>query len=454
MRFPLRMVTIASVVASLAMAGARAQQRPDGRPLVPRAEQPSAIVPPPPTEPDDDPFAGPSGLSEEAKKSYREIPPQISKPAEAEAPAEEAPETPRSTPPAVKRPEYVVEPPDLILVEVLEALPGRPISGERLVRPDGRISLGFYGELPVAGLTITQIKERIVLHLRKYLNDETLGLLAIDDETNEPMRDAQGRPHVIDPKETDRVFVDVTAYNSSTYYVLGDVQYPGRIPYTGGENVLDVLQNAGGLMPTADRAHIRLIRSFPKGSPPKVLPIDYDEITMGTDMSTNYAMLPYDRLVVPGASTGQPVRAGEGRAKPLLQTARPRPERSAPALYFDRDFSDASTQKATEDLTKRIDEMERKLDQLIAATSKNRPKPGPAPEDRIAALEGKLNELTVMIRQSLDRQSGEPRPTLSTPRHVVPDAPRRGRPPLPMPPDGDPFDTSAPPESPPADDGA
>src|SRR5262249_34228226 len=35
---------------------------------------------------------------------------------------------------------YVVEPPDLLLVEVLEALPGRPISGERLVRPDGSIS--------------------------------------------------------------------------------------------------------------------------------------------------------------------------------------------------------------------------------------------------------------------------------------------------------------------------
>lgn len=453
MRVSLRMVAIGSVVACLAMTSARAQQRPEGPPPVPRAERPSAIDPALPTEPDGDPFVGPSGLSEEAKKSYREIPPQISEPAEAEAPAEEAPETPRSNPAPVKRPEYIVEPPDLILVEVLEALPGRPISGERLVRPDGRISLGFYGELPVAGLTIPQIKERIVLHLRKYLDDETLGLLAFD-QTGEPMRDAQGRPHVIDPKETDRVFVDVTAYHSATYYALGDVQYPGRIPYTGGENVLDVLQNAGGLMPTADRAHIRLIRSFPKGSPPKVLPINYDEITMGTDMSTNYAMLPYDRLVVPGASTGQPVRAGEGRAKPLMQAARPRPERSAPALYFDRDFSDASTQTATEDLTRRIDEMEKKLDQLIAAASKNRPKPGPAPEDRIAALEGKLNELTVMIRQSLARQSGEPRPAPPAPRRVGPDGPRHGRPPLPMPPDDDPFDTSALPASPPADDGA
>ena len=73
-------------------------------------------------------------------------------------------------------PEYVVEPPDLLLVEVLEALPGRPIQGERLVRPDGKISLGFYGEIYVAGLTTTEIKEKVVLHLRKFLNDEILGL--------------------------------------------------------------------------------------------------------------------------------------------------------------------------------------------------------------------------------------------------------------------------------------
>jgi len=43
----------------------------------------------------------------------------------------------------VSMPDYIVEPPDLVLVEVLEALPGRPISGERLVRPDGKISLSF-----------------------------------------------------------------------------------------------------------------------------------------------------------------------------------------------------------------------------------------------------------------------------------------------------------------------
>ncbi len=62
-----------------------------------------------------------------------------------------------------------------LLVEVLEALPGRPISGERLVRPDGNITLGFYGDVHVAGLTLPEVKEKIIHHLQKYLTDELSG---------------------------------------------------------------------------------------------------------------------------------------------------------------------------------------------------------------------------------------------------------------------------------------
>jgi polysaccharide biosynthesis/export protein len=133
----------------------------------------------------------------------------------------------------VSMPEYVVEPPDLLIVEVLEALPGRPITGERLVRPDGKITLGFYGEVYVAGLTTTEIKEKIVLHLRKFLPDEVLGLSSFDPKTDQP------RP--VEPRDTDRVFVDVTAYNSKVYYVQGDVAQPGRLPITGNETVLDAI---------------------------------------------------------------------------------------------------------------------------------------------------------------------------------------------------------------------
>ncbi len=200
----------------------------------------------------------------------------------------------------VTMPDYVVEPPDMLLVEVLEALPGRPISGERLVRPDGRISLGFYGEVYVAGLTVPEVKEKIVLHLRKYISDETLGLVVPDENTKSGWKeDANGQVHVNDPKETDRVFVDVTAYNSKNYYILGDVLVPGRMPITGNETVLDALEYAGGLLPTAAPQNIRLVRPAPPGACcEQVLPVNLAAITNGGDPTTNYQLMPGDRIIV------------------------------------------------------------------------------------------------------------------------------------------------------------
>ena len=205
------------------------------------------------------PHAGPAPRRSEGPSSPRE---------EAIAPrTEKSPQDPdRFT--KVSMPEYVVEPPDLLLVEVLEALPGRPITGERLVRPDGKITLGFYGEVYVAGLTTTEIKEKIVLHLRKFLPDEVLGLSNFDPKTDQP------RP--VEPRDTDRVFVDVTAYNSKVYYVQGDVAQPGRLPITGNETVLDAIQLLGGPDPDGGpaehpprppRPQGGLLRAGPAGQP-------------------------------------------------------------------------------------------------------------------------------------------------------------------------------------------
>jgi polysaccharide export outer membrane protein len=187
-------------------------------------------------------------------------------------------------------PDYVVEPPDLVLVEVLEALPGRPISGERLVRPDGKISLGFYGDVYVAGLTIPEIKEKIVLHLRKQIPDEVLGLVELDNE---------GNAKEIEPRDSNRVFVDVTAYNSKNYYVQGDVAAPGKLPITGNETVLDAINYAGGLIPTAAPQNIRLVRPAPPGACcEQTLPVNLAAIVSGGDPTTNYQLMPGDRLVV------------------------------------------------------------------------------------------------------------------------------------------------------------
>ena len=200
----------------------------------------------------------------------------------------------------VNMPDYVLEPPDLVLVEVLEALPGRPISGERLVRPDGKVSLGFYGDVYVAGLTMAEVKEKIILHLRKFLTDEALGLIETDDTTGEPKIDEKtNKPKLIEPKDSATVFCDVTAYNSKNYYVLGDVLITGKLPITGNETVLDAINFAGGLMPTAAPANIRLVRPAPPGACcEQVLPINMAAITSGGDPTTNYQIMPNDRIIV------------------------------------------------------------------------------------------------------------------------------------------------------------
>ena len=38
-----------------------------------------------------------------------------------------------------------------------------------------------------------------------------------------------GVTKLIDPKDSDKVFVNVTAYNSRKYYVEGEVNYPSRL---------------------------------------------------------------------------------------------------------------------------------------------------------------------------------------------------------------------------------
>ncbi len=187
-------------------------------------------------------------------------------------------------------PDYVVSPPDLLLVEVLTTAVGRPITGERLVRPDGTITLGWYGDVYVAGLTVPEIKEKIIIHLRNFLSDEALGLVAdVEGENAKP----------ISPRDSDTVFVDVSAYNSQVYYVTGDVNAPGRIPITGNDTVLDALMYAGGLAPTASIPNVRLVRPAPPGSAkPQLLPVNIAAILQEGDTTTNYQLMPGDRLHV------------------------------------------------------------------------------------------------------------------------------------------------------------
>lgn len=98
----------------------------------------------------------------------------------------------------------------------------------------------------------------------------------------------------------------MAAYNSKTYYVLGDVAHPGRLTITGGETVLDALQFAGGLLASGDRFNIRLNRPARGDQPRRSYPIDLDAIERG-DAGANLQLFPGDRLVIPRVDGKPPI---------------------------------------------------------------------------------------------------------------------------------------------------
>ena len=193
---------------------------------------------------------------------------------------------------------YIIQPPDHLHVSVLQGAPGRGLDGDRLVRPDGKLSLDFYGELSVAGLTVLQAKEKVILHLRKHLSDSALGLVKYDPVSGEPARDAAGKYVPSPPAESTCIYVDVQAYNHAVYYVQGDVGMPGKFPHTGHECVLDALNYAGGYLATAEEGDVTLARPARAGKPAKVYKVDMAAIRDRADSTTNYQLFPGDRLIV------------------------------------------------------------------------------------------------------------------------------------------------------------
>ncbi len=146
------------------------------------------------------------------------------------------------------------------------------IRGEHLVRPDGTISLGSYGSVYVAGLSLGQAKCVIEKHLEAYFHDPV-------------------------------VSIDVFAYNSRFYYIIldgaGFGQQVFRFPITGNETVLDAMSNVNGLAAVSSKRKLWLARPAPASAGCiQVLPIDWNAIVMNASVRTNYQLFPGDRIYV------------------------------------------------------------------------------------------------------------------------------------------------------------
>jgi polysaccharide export outer membrane protein len=129
--------------------------------------------------------------------------------------------------------DYRVGPTDVLKVTVWGH---DDLSRTAVVSADGRLPFPLIGEVPVAGLTPTQIETR----LRELLEKD----------------------YLVNPQ----VSVAVQEYRSQRVFVLGEAEKPGTYPIKGRTRLLDLLSDAGGPAKGAGRQLI--VVRFPEADGP------------------------------------------------------------------------------------------------------------------------------------------------------------------------------------------
>lgn len=256
----------------------------------------------------------------------------------------------------VTLPTYIIEPPDVLLIDAVKVVPKKPYRLEALdivtvivvgTLPDplsqinanyqvdgsGEIDLGpTYGSVKVAGLSLEEARGAITDRLtdtlanpevsialaqpaiKQLISAEHLvgpdgtvslgvyGKVRVSGLTINEARKAVEK-HLSQFLEEPEVAVDVFAYNSKVYYVIT----PGagiadesvvRLPVTGNETVLDAISQLGGLQVFSTN-RLWIARPAPDDlGVDQILPIDWQAIVTGASTETNYQILPGDRIFI------------------------------------------------------------------------------------------------------------------------------------------------------------
>ena len=193
-------------------------------------------------------------------------------------------------------PPYVIEPPDLLLIEAIHVVPKQPyhlqpydtvaiqasgtpaeapLSGVFPIGADGAVTLGpHYGAVNLLGKTVSEAKELLVKHLSTILVNPEVSVVLADSAARQKI----SGPHLVGMDGTVtlgsygcvsvvgltvaeaklavqqfllqffdslNVSLEVNGYNSKVYYIvtqgagLGNGVY--RFPITGNETVLDAI---------------------------------------------------------------------------------------------------------------------------------------------------------------------------------------------------------------------
>lgn len=164
---------------------------------------------------------------------------------------------------AVKVDTYVVQPGDVLLVDVWKE---KDLQRELMVRPDGGMNFPLVGEMVAAGKTVEQLRNDLKDKLAKYVPDPV-------------------------------VTVSVKQGLGNKIYVIGRVNRPGEYVATRNMDVMQALTMAGGLNPYASENKIKILRRV--DGEQKTFRFRYSRVEKGEDLEQNIILQGGDVVVVP-----------------------------------------------------------------------------------------------------------------------------------------------------------
>ena len=165
--------------------------------------------------------------------------------------------------PAVLTPPYIIQPNDILEIFVWKE---EKLTRKVFVRPDGRISFPLIQDLTAAGLSTSELKQRIEENLKQYI-------------------------------EVPNVTVILEAIQSYRVYVTGKVAKPGVYPSEKQINILQAIAMAGGFLEFADPSNIVVIRT--NGDESSRFVFNYNDVIKAKNFNANMLPKAGDVIVVP-----------------------------------------------------------------------------------------------------------------------------------------------------------
>jgi polysaccharide biosynthesis/export protein len=163
------------------------------------------------------------------------------------------------TPPS----DYVIGPSDVLSISYRNE---KDMTGDYIVRPDGKITLPLLGDISAVGSTPEKLTEELVKVSDKLFVNPTIS-------------------------------VGVKAINSRKVSITGGVEKPGQYDILAPMDIVQLISLAGGLREYTSGKAITIIRG--DGTQQTSFKFNYKEVLEGKNLKQNIPLRPGDRVLVP-----------------------------------------------------------------------------------------------------------------------------------------------------------